>query len=185
VVVTTGRKTLLSTVFLGALAAAPGAVAQDAGFYAGGSFGQATFTEWCVPDPAVLTCDDKDSAWKLFGGYRFNRNFALEASYFDWGEASGTVGGVGRVSAGQTSMGIAAVGTLDLAPQFSIFGKAGFLLTEQELPASSAPNREETEFHYGIGARFAFAPNWAARAEWEKTEKLKVQMLSIGVEYRF
>ncbi len=182
---TQGRKALNVIAFLGALAGAPAALAQDAGFYAGGSLGQAKFTEWCVPAPTVLTCDDKDSAWKLFGGYRFNRNFALEASSIDWGEASGTVSAVGRVSAEQSSMGIAAVGMLDLAPQFSIFGKAGFLLTEQELPASSAPEREETEFHYGIGARFAFAPNWAARAEWEKTEKLKAELLSVGVEYRF
>lgn len=89
------------------------------------------------------------------------------------------------MSAEQSSMGIDAVRMLDLAPQSSIFGKAGSLLTEQELPASIAPEREETEFHYGIGARFAFAPNWAARAEWEKTEKLKVGLLSVGVEYRF
>jgi OmpA-OmpF porin, OOP family len=183
--VTQGRKALNVIAFLGALAGAPGALAQDAGFYAGGALGQATLTEWCVPAPTVLTCDDKDSAWKLFGGYRFNRNFALEASYVDWGEASGTVSGVGRVSAEQTSMGIAAVGMLDLAPQFSIFGKAGFLLTEQETRGASARKRDDTEFHYGIGARFAFAPKWAARAEWEKTQKLKVELISLGVEYRF
>jgi len=168
-----------------ALAAPPGAFAQDAGFYLGGALGQAKFTEWCVPAPTVLSCDDKDSAWKLFGGYRFNRHVAVEGTYVDWGTATGTVAGVGSVSAEQTSMGIAAVGSLDLGSQFSVFGKAGFLMTEQETPASSTPERDETEFHYGLGARFHFTPGWAARAEWEKTEKLEVEMLSIGVEYRF
>jgi hypothetical protein len=113
-----------------------------------------------VPAPSVLTCDNKDSAWKLFGGYRFNPNFALEAS-------------------------VAAVGTLEIAPQFSIFGKAGFLMTDQETRGASARKRDDTELHYGIGARLAVAPNWAARAEWEKTEKLKVELLSLGAEYRF
>lgn len=175
-------------LFAAGCAASAGALAQDAGWYLGGSLGQATFTEWCVDAPTVLSCDDKTSAWKLLGGYRFNRNFAVEATYIDWGEVDGTVrtaSGDLRVSAEQTSMGLGAVLSFDLAPQFAIFGKAGFLMTEQRLPASSAPSRDETELHYGLGARFSFTPNWAARAEWEKTEKLKVDMISIGVEYRF
>jgi OmpA-OmpF porin, OOP family len=169
-----------------ALTAPPAALAQDAGFYLGGSLGQATFTEWCVDSPSVLSCDDKDSAWKIFGGYRFNRYVAVEGTYINWGKATGTVGPPARdVSAEQTSMGVAAVGSFELTPQFSVFGKAGFLMTEQETPAASVTKRDETEFHYGLGLRFRFAPNWAARGEWERTEKLKVEMLSIGVEYRF
>lgn len=166
-------------------AASAGALAQDAGWYLGGSLGQATFTEWCVDDPAVLTCDDETSAWKLLGGYRLSRNVAVEATYIDWGEVDGTVAGVGTVSADQTSMGLAAVLSFDLAPQLAIFGKVGLLMTEQETRGATTRTRDETEFHYGVGARFGFTPNWAARAEWEKTEKLKVDMLSIGAEYRF
>lgn len=49
----------------------------------------------------------------------------------------------------------------------------------------ASTDRDETALHYGLGARFGFTPNWAARAEWERTEKLEVEMLSIGVEYRF
>src|SRR5437763_6451966 len=30
--------------------------------------------------------DSKDTAWKLLGGKKFNRNFAVEASYFNLGE---------------------------------------------------------------------------------------------------
>jgi len=166
-------------------AASAGALAQDVGWYLGGSLGQATFTEWCVDDPAVLSCDDKTSAWKLLGGYRFSRNLAVEATYISWGEVDGNVAGVGTVSAEQTSFGLAGVLSFDVSPQFAIFGKAGFLMTEQETRGRSTVQRDETEFHYGLGARFSFTPNWAARAEWEKTEKLKVDMLSIGVEYRF
>lgn len=166
-------------------AASAGALAQDVGWYLGGSLGQATFTEWCVDAPTVLACDDKTSAWKLLGGYRFSRNLAVEATYVNWGEVDGTVSGVGTVSADQTSMGLAGVLSFDVTPQFAVFGKAGFLMTEQETRGLNTVQRDETEFHYGLGARFGFTPNWAARAEWEKTEKLKVDMLSIGVEYRF
>jgi OOP family OmpA-OmpF porin len=191
--VSRGASAVLGVSFWVAVAAAPGAFAQDAGFSLGGSLGQATLKEWCDTSGApagfvLVACDDKDSAWKLFGGYSFNRYFGLEATYINWGEATGTVGGPQHISAEQTSMGIAAVGSLPLGPQFSVFGKAGFLVTEQEVRSSTSSTTtegEETEFHFGLGARFRFTPGWAARAEWERTDKLKVEMLSIGVEYRF
>ncbi len=168
----------------GALALPAGVSAQDSGPYLGGAFGQARFTEWCSPGPGITACEDTDTAWKLFGGYRFNRNVAVEAIYANWGTVTGTVNAI-NASAKQTSMGIAAVGSFDLGPDFSLFGKLGFLMTEQETRATSTTQREETELHYGLGVRYRFGANWAARAEWERTEKLKVQLLSIGAEYRF
>ena len=160
--------------------------AQETGFYAGGALGQAKLKEWCSVSPsAVLTaCEDTDTAWKILGGYRFNRYFGFEATYIDWGKTTGTVNGI-NASAEQTSLGIAAVGSFDFTPQFSAFGKAGYLSTEQETRGASTRKRDQTELHYGLGVRFAFAPRWAARAEWEKTDELKVEMLSLGVEYRF
>jgi OmpA-OmpF porin, OOP family len=175
-----------------ALAASTAAIAQESGFYLGGAFGQAKFTEWCdtssAPTAVVTACEDKANAWKILGGYRFNRYVGIEGTYVDWGKVTGTVNNV-EASAEQTSMGVAAVGSLPIGAQFSLFGKAGFLATEQETrritPPSSSTKRSESEFHYGLGAKFAFATHWAARAEWEKTDKLKVEMLSIGVEFRF
>lgn len=181
-------RSALAVAALGmALLAPASALAQDAGFYLGGAFGQAKLKEWCRvgPTDVLSACEDTDTGWKLFGGYRFNRYVAIEATYVNWGETSGTVNGI-SVSAEQTSMGIAAVGSLELGPQFSVFGKAGFLMTEQDIKRPSGNVKgDETEFHYGLGVRFRFTPNWAARGEWERTEKLKVEMLSIGAEYRF
>jgi OOP family OmpA-OmpF porin len=169
------------------------AFAQESGAYLGGALGQAKFKEWCsvAPGDVLLACEDTDTGWKLLGGYRFNRYAAIEATYINWGKATGTLGGPTRdISAEQTSMGIAAVGSLELGPQFSVFGKLGFLQTEQEIKRSTATqtttvDADETELHYGLGVKYRFAADWAARAEWERTEKLKVEMLSIGAEYRF
>lgn len=166
------------------IAAALPAAAQ--GPYLGASLGRSTFTDWCdISGP----CEDTDSAWKLFGGYRISRTFAIEASYIDWGEVTASTGTV-DVAASQSSYGLAALGTLPLGDRgFELFGKLGFLLTSQETariqPNPSTVNRDETELHYGLGARYSINQNLAVRAEWENTEKLKVQMLSIGVEYRF
>ena len=167
--------------------------AQDSGFYLGGALGQSKLKEWCDTGGSttltLTSCKDTDTAWKVLGGYRFNRYIAAEAMYVDWGEVTASVSNGVQVAAKQHSYGLAAVGTLPLGERFELFGKAGFLMTEQETrrvtPNPSTVDRDETELHYGLGARFLFTRNWAARAEWESTEKLKVEMLSIGVEYRF
>jgi OOP family OmpA-OmpF porin len=177
--------TLLTGTLLGAFFSLA-AFAQESGAYLGGAFGQSKFKEWC--DPTLASCKDTDTAWKVFGGYRFDRYFAVEGSYIDWGEVTASTASA-AVAADQTSYGLAGVGTLRLGPSFEVFGKLGFVRTEQKTrritPNPSTVDRGETEFHYGLGLKYAFARNWAARAEWENTEKLKVEMLSVGVEYRF
>jgi OOP family OmpA-OmpF porin len=174
-------------VFLAFLTSAAAVQAQDGGFYLGAALGQSKFKEWC--DPVFSSCKDTDTSWKLLGGYRFNRYVAAEATYLDWGEVTAGTSSGARVAAEQHSYGLALVGTLPIGERFELFGKAGFVKTEQETrritPNPSTFNREETELNYGLGVKYAFTRNWALRGEWENTDKLKVEMLSIGVEYRF
>jgi OOP family OmpA-OmpF porin len=181
------RKTLALAVAATSWATCAPATAQEAGLYVGAALGQARLTQWCDPVAGVTitACEDTDTAWKLLGGYRFSRYVAIEATYIDWGKVSGTALGI-SATAEQTSLGIGVVGSLPINPQFSIFGKAGFLSTEQEIARSGATfKRDDTEFHYGLGVKYAFTANWAARAEWERTDQLRVEMLSIGAEFRF
>lgn len=108
-----------------------------------------------------------------------------EASYFNWGKVDATVG-TASVSAKQTSYGLAAVGSYPVAHGFTVQAKLGLVRTAQETTSPSGrADRSDTETHYGIGARYAFAERVALRAEWERTDKLEVQLLSIGAEYRF
>lgn len=179
-------------VFLALILASALAQAQDSGFYLGGALGKSKLKEWCTGETPTIRftgCEDSDTSWKLLGGYRFNRYVGVEASYIDWGEVTASVNTGAEVAAKQHSYGLAAVGTLPLGERFELFGKAGFLMTEQETrritPSPSTVDRDESELHYGLGARFLFTRNWVARAEWENTDKLKVEMLSVGVEYRF
>ena len=176
----------------GILFVASSSVLAQAGPYLGGAFGQSKLKEWCTGETATIrftACDDSDTSWKLLGGYRFNRHLSVEASYIDWGEVTASINTGARVAAKQHSYGLAAVGTIPLGERFELFGKAGLLMTEQETrrltPGPSTVDRDDTEFHYGLGAKYAFTRNWAVRGEWEKTDKLKVELLSIGVEYRF
>lgn len=105
--------------------------------------------------------------------------------FVEWGKVTASTA-TASVSARQRSFGIAGVASMPLGQGFALQAKLGLLSTEQKTqsPASSV-NRSETEAHYGIGARYAFPNRLGVRAEWEKADKLEVQLLSIGVEYRF
>jgi OmpA-OmpF porin, OOP family len=180
-------------LFVVLISATAAAQAQDGGFYLGGAFGQSKFQEWCDTGGSPVTlasCKDTDTAWKVLGGYRLNRYFAAEGTYVDWGEVTASTPSGAQALARQHSYGLAAVGTLPLGERFELFGKAGFLMTEQETESRNVAsprtvNRDESELHYGLGGRYAFTRNWVLRGEWENTDKLKVELLSIGVEYRF
>jgi OOP family OmpA-OmpF porin len=196
----TARKGLAILGLMSAMTFALPAFAQDARFYVGGSFGEAEANGFCddirevvIGVGTVSSCDEKDSAWKVFGGYQFNRNFAIEASYFDYGSvsASGQVVSLPtNVSGDLSAFGIAAVGILPLGNAFSIFGKLGLLRTEVDVTASVAgfpgsDSEDETGLHYGVGVMFDIGRNLSIRAEWERNDEVEVDMLSLGVQFRF
>ena len=73
----TKNNLIAGLIALSSLAAgAPAALAQDAGFYAGIGFGQSKVKDFC--EGVVGTCDDKDTAWKILGGYQFNKYLGAE-----------------------------------------------------------------------------------------------------------
>ncbi len=84
----------LSLVML-AIIASGVAMADDSGWYAGVNAGQSTAK---IDDARIIsgltgsgatavsvTDYDRDTAYKLFGGYQFNKNFALEGGAFNLG----------------------------------------------------------------------------------------------------
>lgn len=165
--------------------------------YLGASLGQSDADE----DVAAGLIDDgnvdtKDTAFKIFGGYQFNRNFALEAAYIDLGEVSysGTFGGA-AVTGGSvetTGFNLSAVGILLVNEKFSVFGKVGVFVWEAEandvtggVPFSASDDGADLSF--GLGASYAITPSLSLRAEWERLESsdADADILSIGVAFRF
>src|SRR4051812_49737732 len=73
------RSSVIATFGLAAAAfALPAAAQMNTGaLYAGLSIGQSKFSDACegsVPAGFTVTCDDKDTAWRIFGGYQFHPN---------------------------------------------------------------------------------------------------------------
>jgi OOP family OmpA-OmpF porin len=162
--------------------------------YIGGNIGQSKTHIDC---DAGLTCDDKDTSFKLFAGYQFNRNFAAEFGYTDLGKAkvSGP-GGTDEFKA--TAWELSAIGAWPIVDQFSIFGRLGGYYGEGKLSGPDHGNKKTTNLTWGFGAQYDFNRNLGVRAEWQRFTKVKfhndingadadgdVDSLSVGILWRF
>jgi OOP family OmpA-OmpF porin len=170
--------------FSAALAFAGAAAAQPSlsSVYVGGTLGQADLKDACA---GLSDCDEKDTAWRILGGYQFNRYFAAELGYHDLGEASAP-GGALEANAWEL-VGIAAY---PLVNQLSVYGKLGVYRGELEGAAGKETNSDLT---YGVGLQYDFLKNVGVRGEWQRYNKMgggnvvetDVDVLSVGVVYRF
>lgn len=177
-----------------ALAFSGPTLAQDTGFYAGFSLGQATADDTCtgISGPGV-SCDDKDTAWKILGGYQFNRNLALEFGYIDLGEVSASGPG-GSASIESSAFELVALGILPLADKFSVYGKVGLYRGETDATAPGISLSESnTDLTFGIGVRYDITRNLGIRGEWQKYQDVgggeigeaDVDVISVGIIWRF
>lgn len=149
--------------------------------------------------------DNRDTGYKVFGGYQFNRNIALEGGYFDLGSFNyglnttpiGSFSGSTRVR----GLNLDLVGTLPLSSQFSVFGrvgaayaqtKANFASTGAVAPSTFDTQRKDTNLKLGIGLQYAITEALSLRAELERyrindpvRNRGHVDMASLGLVYRF
>jgi len=205
----------LSLVAL-AVMASPLAMADDAvGWYAGANIGQsrasiddARISSGLLQNgfsSATISDDDRDTGYKIFGGYQFNKNFALEGGYFDLGQfgfaattvPAGTLNGSIRLK----GLNLDAVGILPMTERFSAFGRIGVNYAEASDSFSGTgavrvsnpnPSQRETNLKVGLGVQYAFTPALALRAEVERYRiddavgnKGDIDQISIGLVYRF
>lgn len=187
----------IASALLGLGAALAVSQASAQGFYMGASFGKTDADSGnAVPDLITSgSVDGTDSGIKLFGGFAFSRNVALEMAYVDLGKLtySGSYGFV-PVTGGtlETSgFNFAFVGTIPLNPSFSIFGKLGMFMWEAEardvtggFPFSQTI--DDVDISYGFGAAYNFNKSFSVQAEWEQYEAVDtISLLSVGVVFRF
>jgi OOP family OmpA-OmpF porin len=147
--------------------------------------------------------DDSDTGWKLFGGYGFNKNLAVEGGYADLGKAnfSGASNGLGflyfpgpvDVDIETTSFFVDIVGIIPFK-KWALFGKIGFHNWDAEVTVTNPPvvggtaDDDGTDPHYGLGFEFRPSERWGVRLEWEVfTEVLEedIEALSVSGMYRF
>lgn len=204
----------LSLVTLSGMAS-PWAMADESGWYGGASVGQSRAEIDNVGiarsllgngfSAATVYDQDRDIGYKLFGGYEFNRYFALEGGYFDLGDmgftAITTPAGTLQGNIKLNGLNVDAVGTLPITEKFSALARAGLNYAQAKdsfggTGAVSLPNpgARERDLNYklGVGLQYDFTRSFGMRAEAERYRiddavgnKGDVDLLSLGVVYRF
>jgi len=163
----------LAGSFLGTPTAA--VAGADSGFYIGAGAGDAS-----VKDGAF---DASDSASKIFAGYNVGFiplvDFAVEASYVDFGNPSTAIGNVEIT--GLSAFGLAG---LSFGP-FGLFVKAGVIDWDLDSNFGTSSSETGSDSAYGIGARFAIGP-LSVRAEYEVYDlDADLDMVSVSGAFTF
>ena len=194
--------------------ASPFAVADDTGWYGGLNVGQsrakiddARITSSLLGVGASsISDDDSDTGYKLFGGYKFNRNFALEGGYFNLGKfgftattvPAGTLNGSIKLQ----GVNLDLVGILPVTDRFSAFGRVGVNYAQARdnftstgavpVLTNSNPSKNAANVKFGAGLQYDFTEALAMRLEAERYRiddavgnKGDIDLFSLGLVYRF
>ena len=169
------KKALLAvTLGLGAALASLPAAAQlsMSGFYVGAGVGQAKAKDFCGGGP-FDSCDDKDTAWKIFGGYQFTRNFAAEFGYARLGKFNASLAGLtddSKVTAWEAS----ALGAWPILPQLSVFGRLGLYRATVKETTNFAGDfdHDNNDWTFGLGLQYDITRNLGVRGEWQRYRKI-------------
>jgi len=210
------RKLSLLAVASFAAVCSTSVIAQDApGWLMGGNVGatRADFKNDAINSSLAgrgftvnsTTTDNSDKGYKLFGGYQFTPNLAVEGGYFDLGRFSygsattpaGTFSGSTRVN----GLNLDLVGTVPLSDRFSVFGRVGAAYAQSRgnfastglVPVNTTnPSRNETVLKVGLGVQYAITQALSLRAELERyrindpiRNRGNIDMASLGLVYKF
>ena len=209
---------LTTVALLGTLAAGT-AHADDRDFYFGASVGQSNagygetdlvsdldMAGWTITNPSV---DDTDLAWKLYGGYSFNRFFAVEAAWVDLGEVQTRFGAelpldqieaiLNDTVAIHPTLGsgasLAAVFRYEVVPESLAFhARAGVFVWNADIDVEvvsgatgqASDDEDGTDFMYGVGLEWRLNRNLSITGDWERYRMRDwVDVPTVGFRYRF
>lgn len=191
------------------------AAAQDAYPYVGLSVGRSTaqIDERSIASgllgtgvsTAAISSDERDTAYKLFAGYQFNRIFGVELGYFRLGKFGfdATTVPAGRINGRIAVQGanLDLVATLPLSENWAALGRVGAQYARSRdtftgSGAMAALNRSsserETNAKFGVGLQYAFSPGFLLRGEAERYRindgvggRSNVNMMSLSLVFPF
>jgi OOP family OmpA-OmpF porin len=164
----------------GALALAALSVHAE-GPYVGGSLGT---TRYKGPDIGGLATDRSSNGGKLYGGYEFTPNVAVEAGYADVGKASSAAGDVKG-----HGVFVDAVGKVPLTESLSALGRIGAFNGRAKDNLGNSDSG--TDVKVGLGLQYDLNKQAGIRGEWERYrfkafgEKADADLYSVGFNYKF
>ncbi len=146
------------------------------GFYLGGGVGDFSAAVDEIDslddvDDVGIDFSDGDNATKIFGGWAFNRFFAVQGDFVDFGQSSGfvspSVSGTSDVQGFAPSI----VGTLPLGP-IELFARAGVMFYEVDLNLSGGQLIDESgeDFVWSAGIGIDLFDRLNLRLEYEEID---------------
>jgi len=177
-------KAVIAVLGLAGAALALPAVAQVnwSSAYIGGGLGQSKAKDGCTGFSGG-SCDDSDTAFKIFGGYQFNRYIAAEIGYTDLGKTKASVGAQ-SLEVKASAWELSAVGSYPVMDQLSILGRLGAYYGEGKLSSNfgAGGNKKTTNVTFGLGVQYDFTKNFGVRGEWQRYSKIKTRDDTTGIE---
>lgn len=195
------------------------AVVQAGSLYAGIGFGNAKLDGQgaCGTLKPLLnkgyTCsqDDKDTSWKILGGYQLMRYLAFELAYENLGtataSATGTATGTSTAATGSsryeaTGFNFSALGLLPITNELGAFFRFGTFRWNMDASASTpsrsiSPKDTKPGFtpnNVGLGLKYSVNKTIDVRFEWERfkdigdtdiTGQADIDRTSLGLIYKF
>jgi OOP family OmpA-OmpF porin len=167
-------KALVSAAALAALSA------HAEGPYVGGSVGSSHYKG---PDVGGLSTDRSSTGGKLYGGYGFTPNIAVEAGYADLGKASSAAG-----DSKTHGLYVDLVGTVPITQSLSALGRVGAFNGKNTTLGSS---ESSTKPKVGAGLQYDFNKQMGVRGEWERYRfkaagsNTDADLYTVGVNYKF
>jgi OOP family OmpA-OmpF porin len=195
---TPDQRFMPSAVLLGTLAAAliaPAALAEG-GWYAGagttpGSLSLSTPFDVERRDHVLNARDfTPDPGKRLFGGYRLDRTWAMEAGYLDLGDGVALDRNYAAPTADPASARgytLTGTGTLPLNQGLSLYGKVGVFQWNADTRGPLSGDRQGFDFTYGAGGQYGLGENLSLTAEWEHflIDRQDIDLFSAGLRYQF
>lgn len=218
------KKTLIATIFTASLfatAAHASGLSDDvhkfsdfdlagatSGFYLGATLGTSNITgsanDIYIPG-TDYTQDRQHFAYKLYGGYQFNRYVSFEGGYVNLGSdtVEFTNGRRNKLSADGGYFDL--VGTYPVTTKFTVLGKVGYSILDNSSKETGASiggidsqdsySNSGTKGHvtYGVGLKYQVTKNVDVRADYDhfvatsngENVGLKSDMFSFGAQYKF
>ena len=201
----------LSLGVLCAVAAGSSVAASEqdqSGWYLGTGIGYSTISPKFENSTLQKAADDHfsqkkhDTGFKLYGGYQFNENWAIEAQYINLGKYKAEPELLPKDLAGVTvkvsGIAVNGVASYHFSEDFSVLAKAGILQTKLDTDMFAPGVRysgstTKTMPLLGIGAEYRLTPRLSLRAEYEYYGEQKIKdfikvrtdMATLGLRYRF
>lgn len=177
-------KTLTVAGVLLALMAGPALAQRDddragrnlQGFYLGGGVGDFSSAVDEINslddiDDVGIDFSDSDNALKIFAGWNFNRFFAVQADFVDFGDSSGFVAPSAQGTSDVQGLAASAVGTLPIGP-IELFARVGMMFYEIDLNLTGGRLIDESgeDLVWGAGLGIDILDRLNLRLEYEEID---------------